>query len=102
MPANMEAQVILWVYILLLVAGGVVGWLKSGSKISFIMAAAFAVPLVLCALSVLPFGAANWLLLALVLVFVWRLVKTRKFMPAGLMLALSIAALAGLVLARHA
>jgi uncharacterized membrane protein (UPF0136 family) len=39
-------------------------------------------------------GLANGLMAALLVVFAMRLAKTKKFMPAGMMLVLTIAALA--------
>jgi uncharacterized membrane protein (UPF0136 family) len=85
---------ILWLYIVLLVVGGLIGYLKAGSKVSLIMASAFAALLALCALNLL---AVPWLveilLGALLAVFSMRLFKTRKFMPSGLMLAVTACAL---------
>lgn len=88
------ANTILWVYIALLIVGGLAGYFKAGSKVSLIMSAAFAVVLALFAAGVVawPMGA-NILLGLLVIVFVMRYVKTKKFMPAGLMILLTVAAL---------
>jgi uncharacterized membrane protein (UPF0136 family) len=78
--------VVLWVYIVLLLAGGLVGLLKAGSKISLITSAAFALPLALCARAVIPlYPTAPILLGLLALVFAVRYAKVRKFMPTGLM-----------------
>lgn len=86
---------VLWGYIVLLVAGGVMGLVKGGSKISLIASVAFAVPLSLCAMRVISDPMiADILILLLLIVFGMRLVKTKKFMPNGLMSILSIAALA--------
>jgi uncharacterized membrane protein (UPF0136 family) len=86
---------VLWIYIVLLVVGGLIGFLKAGSKVSLIMSACFAAALSLCAAGVIfqPY-MADVLLAALLIVFAMRTAKTRKFMPAGLMLVLTIAALA--------
>ena len=93
------SNVILWVYIVLLVVGGLVGLIKAGSKISLIMSVAFAVPLSLCALRVIAIPWLPNLLLGLLLaVFAMRLAKTGKFMPSGLMVCLTAAALLGLLL----
>ena len=91
----MRPDVILWVYIVLLVIGGLFGYLKAGSKVSLIMAVSFAAILSLCAARVI-FQAyvADILLAALLVVFGMRLTKTKKFMPSGLMLILTVAALA--------
>ncbi|MCS7090083.1 MAG: TMEM14 family protein [Verrucomicrobiota bacterium] len=86
---------VLWVYIVLLVAGGLVGWLKAGSKVSLVVSLLFAVALSACALNWLrlPLGP-DLLLLCLILLFGWRLLKTKNFMPAGLMLIVTTIALA--------
>jgi uncharacterized membrane protein (UPF0136 family) len=90
----MNAHYILWIYIVLLVAGGLVGLLKGGSKVSLITAVAFAIPLILCNLNVIPFQVSTWILIGLLAVFAWRLTKTKKFMPGGLLLILTVLALA--------
>jgi len=91
----MNARVILWVYIVLLVIGGLIGFLKGKSKVSLIMSVAFAIVLSLCATGVIIYSyVSDILLIALLCVFAMRLAKTKKFMPAGLMLVLTIATLA--------
>jgi uncharacterized membrane protein (UPF0136 family) len=81
--------------LVLLVIGGLIGFLKAGSKVSLIMSACFAAVLALCAIGVLNVPhLIDILLAALLIVFAMRLAKTKKFMPAGLMLVLTIAALA--------
>lgn len=90
---------VLWIYIVLLLVGGMIGFLKAGSKVSLIMSAAFAAALVLTAVRGLldpafARGLANVLMAALLIVFAMRLAKTKKFMPSGLMLIVTIAALA--------
>ena len=91
----MNPKQILWIYIILLVIGGLIGFLKAKSKVSLIMAVAFAAALSLCAAEIIfqPY-VADILLAALLVVFAMRLVKTKKFMPAGLMLVITILALA--------
>ncbi len=86
---------LLWIYIVLLVVGGMFGYFKAGSKPSLIASVAFAAALSLCALGVIfqPY-VADILLIALLLVFGMRLAKTKKFMPSGLMLALTLVTLA--------
>src|SRR5256885_8406747 len=86
---------ILWIYIILLVIGGLVGFFKGKSKVSLIMSVSFAAALCLCAAGIIfqPY-VADILLAALLVVFAMRLVKTQKFMPAGLMLIITLAALA--------
>lgn len=91
----MSPNQILWIYIILLVVGGLIGFLKAKSKVSLIMSAAFAAALSLCAAGIVfqPY-MADILLALLIVVFAIRVVKTKKFMPAGLMLVITIVALA--------
>ncbi|HMP84577.1 MAG TPA: TMEM14 family protein [Verrucomicrobiota bacterium] len=88
-------NIVLWIYIVLLVVGGVIGFVKGKSQISLVMSAAFAAALVLCALGIIfkPY-VPDILMAVLLVVFAMRLGKTKKFMPAGLMLVVTIAALA--------
>jgi uncharacterized membrane protein (UPF0136 family) len=85
------ANTILWVYIAFLLLGGLMGFLKAGSKISLIMSVAFAIALAMFAgrLAPWPIGA-DVLLALLVVVFVMRYAKTKKFMPAGLMILVTV------------
>ena len=87
-------HLILWVYIGLLIAGGLMGLIKGGSAISLITSVAFAIPLILCNVGVLEFKYATWILLALLVVFAWRLTKSKKFMPGGLLLLLTVTTVA--------
>ncbi len=89
------ANTILWVYIGLLIIGGLMGFLKAGSKISLVSSLVFAVLLALFAAGVIPWPpGADIVLLVLVAVFLMRYGKTRKFMPSGLMIVLTLLALA--------
>jgi len=92
-------NIILWVYIVLLLIGGLIGFLKAKSQVSLVLSAVFAAVLVLCADPGLfepsiRRGLANILMAVLLVVFAIRLGKTKKFIPAGLMLVVTIVALA--------
>jgi uncharacterized membrane protein (UPF0136 family) len=91
----MSRSSILWIYIILLVIGGLIGFFKGKSQVSLIMSVAFAAALSLCAAGIIfqPY-VADILLAALLVVFSMRLVKTKKFVPSGLMLVITIVALA--------
>src|SRR5260221_14689573 len=86
---------ILWIYIVLLVAGGLMGSLKAQSKMSLMMSLGFAAILILCATRVIrdP-SVADALLIALLIFFGMRVAKTKKFMPMGMMTLLTVLALA--------
>lgn len=89
------ANIVLWIYIVLLLAGGLTGFLKAGSKISLITSGVFAAALALIALGLLkPAFLADILLTVLLGFFGARLVRGRKFMPAGLMTILTVVTLA--------
>jgi uncharacterized membrane protein (UPF0136 family) len=85
---------ILWIYVVLLVVGGLIGFLKAGSKPSLVASVLFAALLSLCAVGMLHRVITDVLLSSLLVVFGMRLAKTRKFMPAGMMLVLTVATLA--------
>src|ERR1043165_380449 len=87
----MNPNTILWIYIVLLVVGGMIGFLKAGSKASLITSVTFAALLSLCALGIIFQRYVADIILAVLLVFfAWRLSKSKKFMPSGLMLVLTL------------
>ena len=90
----MRPDLVLWIYIVLLVIGGLIGFLKAGSKASLIASVASAALLSLCAAGIVfqPY-MADIILAALLVLFAWRLTESKKFMPNGLMLVLTIVTL---------
>ena len=93
------ATEILWAYIVLLLAGGLIGFFKAKSKVSLITSVVFAAVLVLAALPgvldpVIARNLANITLVLLLIVFAFRLAATKKIIPSGLMMLLTVAALA--------
>ncbi len=89
------ANVILWIYIVLLFIGGMIGYLKANSKASLIASASFAAVLILCNINVIfkP-EAADIVLVILLIFFSLRLIKSKKMMPNGMMAILTIVTLA--------
>lgn len=89
-------------YGILAIVGGVIGYVQAQSKVSLISGSISGLLLIISGVSQLQ-GQAWGLILAtavtalLVIVFAVRLAKTRKFMPAGLMSLLGLAALALMV-----
>jgi uncharacterized membrane protein (UPF0136 family) len=86
---------VLWVYIVLLLVGGLIGFFKAKSQVSLVTSAASAAVLILCALGVVfKHYVADIVMALLLVVFAIRLGKTRKFMPSGMMLVITAVALA--------
>jgi uncharacterized membrane protein (UPF0136 family) len=90
----MNEKIVLWIYIGLLIGGGLIGFLKAGSKVSLIVSVACAIPLILCELGVFPMKNAVWILVVLLALFTWRLLKSKKFMPSGMLLIATLLAIA--------
>jgi uncharacterized membrane protein (UPF0136 family) len=95
----MNPHTVLWIYIVLLLVGGLIGFLKAGSKVSLITSAVSAAVLIVTAIPglftpSLARALADIIMAALLVVFAIRLGKTRKFMPSGLMLVITVLALA--------
>ncbi len=84
------AVILLWIFIALLVAGGLMGFLKAKSKASLIASMGSAIPLALVALGQWPGTVAVGVLIVLQAVFFIRLRKTGKFMPSGMLLGVSV------------
>lgn len=83
------------IYGVLAIAGGVIGYKQAGSQVSLI--SGFVSGLLLLIAAYLLYGRsqagpllAGVVSLVLVIVFIIRLAKTRKFMPAGLMIIMGV------------
>ena len=74
--APMNEAMVIWIYVALLIGGGLVGFLKAGSKVSLIVSVACAIPLILCNLNVFALENARWILVVLLALFTWRLIKS--------------------------
>ncbi|MBD2523228.1 TMEM14 family protein [Nostoc sp. FACHB-133] len=89
-------------YGILAIAGGIIGYTQARSRVSLLSGSISGFLLILAAYFQLQ-GQTWGLILALlvtsvlVVVFAFRLAKTRKFMPAGLMTILGMVALAVIV-----
>jgi uncharacterized membrane protein (UPF0136 family) len=94
------ASIILWVYVALLMAGGLMGFLKAKSKASLIASTLCAIPLAIVALGVTPIKAGYAFLFVIEVMFVVRFKKSGKFMPSGMMLLLTSIALSLLLVLR--
>ena len=90
----MNGITILWVYIVLMVIGGVMGFVKAGSKASLIASLSFGIILSLFAINVLPFRYHIFVLAFLLIFFGMRFAKSKKMMPNGVMTILTILAMA--------
>lgn len=91
----MTPTLVLWIYIVLLVAGGLMGFIKAGSKISLFVSLGFAVALSLCATNIIQVKHLTDIILAVLLVFFgMRFAKTKKFMPMGMMCLATVVTLA--------
>ena len=88
------ASAVILIYAALLVAGGYVGWRKSGSRIS-LTAGLISAALLSVAFRVVWYSPragylmADIVAIALSIMFSLRFRKTKKFMPAGMMLVVS-------------
>lgn len=93
--------VLTFCYGLLSIVGGVIGYRQARSQVSLIAGIVTGLLLVLGFILMLQGNPAGMLLAqvvtaVLVLVFISRLVKTRKFMPAGLMVGAGVVTLIAL------
>ncbi|MBW4520552.1 MAG: hypothetical protein KME16_12725 [Scytolyngbya sp. HA4215-MV1] len=89
-------------YGILAIVGGIIGYMQAQSKVSLFAGCGCGILLVGSAILQMqgqPWGlaVASGVTVVLLLAFVMRWLKTRKFMPAGLMLLLGIPALGVMV-----
>ncbi|MEL6139664.1 MAG: TMEM14 family protein [Cyanobacteria bacterium J06626_23] len=99
--------IIALIYGILAIVGGVIGYVQARSKPSLISGIVSGLLLIIgSARASQGIASGLWLArivtLLLVVVFIVRLVKTKKFMPAGLMVAAGIITLIGLLAASGA
>ena len=92
------SNTVLWIYIVLLLVGGLIGFFKAKSKVSLITSSVAAAVLALTTAHGplrpdLARQLATIVMEALLVVFAIRLAKTRKFMPSGMLLAITVVAL---------
>ncbi len=105
MISLVAGRIALGVYAVLLAVGGVIGYTKAGSRPSLIAGLGSAVAAILAL--VLSFQNPSWgmglgalVAILLAVFFGYRFaVKTRKFMPAGLLAVVSVIVLAVTILA---
>ena len=81
---------ILWIYILLLIAGGLMGYIKAKSKASIIASSISALPLILVGLKILPSSLASILLAVLLILFGTKYIRSGTFIPSGIMCILTL------------
>lgn len=87
--------IIVFIYGLLVFAGGIIGYVQAGSFASLFMGCAFAFMIHASALAMaknLKWGNLSALILSILLLlfFSFRLIKTGNFMPSGIMIILSL------------
>ncbi|MEO1095168.1 MAG: TMEM14 family protein [Cyanobacteria bacterium J06638_28] len=98
------ATISTFVYGVLAIVGGFIGFQQAGSKASLISGIITGTLLVIAGIGLAQAQSwATWLAIAvaalLVIVFVGRLFKTRKFMPAGLMVVVGMVTMVSLLTA---
>jgi uncharacterized membrane protein (UPF0136 family) len=94
---NPKSKIILLSYIALLSAGGVMGYIKSGSLMSLVMSQAFGLALLalvlLCKKIQKPLTYISMVLLFIDSFFTYRFLKTWKIMPSGIFALLTFCVL---------
>ena len=87
----------IWTYGMLMMLGGIMGYLKVGSKASLLSGVGMGLALLASGYGVWH-GSRDSLIISVVIaallvaLFAMRLVKTKRFMPAGVLAILSLAA----------
>jgi uncharacterized membrane protein (UPF0136 family) len=85
---------VFWGYVIMLIVGGLIGFFKANSKVSLITSAVSAALLILTHIGIFApsFGRqlADIIMVVLIVVFAMRLAKSKKFIPSGLMLVLTV------------
>jgi uncharacterized membrane protein (UPF0136 family) len=99
-------NIVFWCYIILLLIGGLIGFFKGRSKVSLITSAVAAAVLVLTRLPGIftpsfSRDLSDVVMAALLVIFAIRLAKSKRFIPSGLMLMLTVIVLALLNLRRY-
>ncbi len=95
---NFKAALVPMLYAIIVIIGGVMGYLKAQSLISLVMGLSFGIPIFGASLTVLRnkmsgYYTAVALIVVLTLFFHYRFVQTQVFMPSGLMAIVSIVTL---------
>lgn len=86
-----------WVYGVIMILGGIAGFVRVGSKASLISGVGFGLVLLVCGFGVWNglqsnLVAAEVIALLLVVLFAMRYAKKQRFMPAGMLAVLSLVA----------
>jgi uncharacterized membrane protein (UPF0136 family) len=87
----------IWVYGVIMILGGIMGYVKVGSKASLLSGVGFGLGLLACGYGAWcgsgnSVAAAEIIALLLVVLFAIRYAKKRRFMPAGMLAVLSVVA----------
>ncbi len=90
----MDWKGIVWGYVVLLVAGGAVGFIKAGSRASLIASSAIAALIAVLLLTGVGPVVIAGVLLALALYFASKYLKSKKLMPGGIFAVVSAVAAA--------
>jgi len=92
---------VIWIYVALLIVGGLMGFIKGKSRISLTSSLIFAVILALVALGkITPSYIAEIVVGFLFVFFGARFIRSKKVMPAGMMTVVSLVVLILLFVAK--